>query len=92
MEKVFLWSLTASYLFFTDGDGNPECAEKPEGRSCKICETARVKNGRSLVFINGGFRMSFYHSSYRFSGKPVFFNNPIFHNNRSVYYHKFYSF
>jgi uncharacterized protein (DUF169 family) len=37
-------------FYYTDGDGGADWAEKPEVRSCLICELASVRNGRSLVY------------------------------------------
>lgn len=37
-------------FYYTDKDGGAEWAEKPKGRSCIICELAKVRNGRSLVY------------------------------------------
>lgn len=37
-------------FYYTDGDGGAEWAEKTKGHSCIICELAKVRNGRSLVF------------------------------------------
>jgi uncharacterized protein (DUF169 family) len=37
-------------FYYTTGDGGAEWAEKPKGRSCLICELARVRNGRSIVY------------------------------------------
>lgn len=37
-------------FYYTEGDGGAELAEKPKGRSCLICELAKVRKGASLVF------------------------------------------
>ena len=37
-------------FYYTTGDGGAERAEKPKSRSCIICEMAKVRNGKSLVF------------------------------------------
>ena len=37
-------------FYYSDGDGGAEKAEKPAGRSCLICELAKVRNGKSLYF------------------------------------------
>lgn len=37
-------------FYYTDGEGGAEWAEIPEGRSCMICELAKVRNGKSLVY------------------------------------------
>ncbi|MCX6301506.1 MAG: DUF169 domain-containing protein [Bacteroidia bacterium] len=37
-------------FYYTEGNGGAEWAEKPKGRSCIICELAKVRNGKSLVY------------------------------------------
>ena len=37
-------------FYYSDGDGGAEVAEKPKGRSCIICELAKVRNGKSMAF------------------------------------------
>lgn len=37
-------------FWYTDGDGGAEWATKPKGWSCIICELAKVRRGRSLVY------------------------------------------
>jgi uncharacterized protein (DUF169 family) len=37
-------------FYYTTGGGGAEHFEKPKGRSCIICELAKVRNGRSLYF------------------------------------------
>lgn len=37
-------------FFYTSGDGGAEQAPKPKGRSCLICELAKVRNGKSLYY------------------------------------------
>ena len=37
-------------FYYTEGDGGAEWPEKPKGRSCIICELAKVRNGRSFVY------------------------------------------
>lgn len=37
-------------FYYSEGDGGAEWAEKQKGRSCLICELAKVRNGRSLVY------------------------------------------
>ena len=37
-------------FYYTTSDGNAEWAEKPRGWSCIICELAKVRNGRSLIY------------------------------------------
>jgi uncharacterized protein (DUF169 family) len=37
-------------FYYTDGDGGAEWAKIPKGRSCIICELAKVRKGKSLVY------------------------------------------
>jgi uncharacterized protein (DUF169 family) len=37
-------------FYYTTGDGGAERAERPKGRSCLICELAKVRNGRSMFY------------------------------------------
>ncbi|MCA1760976.1 MAG: DUF169 domain-containing protein [Bacteroidales bacterium] len=37
-------------FYFTDGDGGAEWAKKPQSWSCIICELAKVRKGKSLVY------------------------------------------
>jgi len=37
-------------FYYTNGDGGANRVEKPKGRSCLICELAKVRNGKSLVY------------------------------------------
>lgn len=37
-------------FYYTEGDGGAEWAEKTKGWSCFICDLAKVRKGRSLVF------------------------------------------
>lgn len=37
-------------FYYTTGDGGAEKAVKPNGRSCLICELAKIRNGKSLYF------------------------------------------
>ena len=37
-------------FFYTTGEGGAEPAGKPKGRSCLICELAKVRKGKSLYF------------------------------------------
>ena len=37
-------------FYYTDREGGAEWAEKPKGRSCLICELAKVRNGGSVVY------------------------------------------
>ena len=39
-------------FYYTEGDGGAEWAEIPKGRSCIICELAKVRSGRSIVYNN----------------------------------------
>ena len=49
--KVYFGNAELPVIFYyTDGDGGAEWAEKQRGRSCLICELAKVRNGKSLVY------------------------------------------
>ncbi len=37
-------------FYYSKGDGGAEKAEKPKGRSCLICELAKVRGGRSVFY------------------------------------------
>ncbi len=37
-------------FYYTEGDGGADWAEKLKGRSCLICELAKVRSGRSQVY------------------------------------------
>lgn len=37
-------------FYYTDGDGGAEWAKKPRGWNCIICELAKVRKGKSLVY------------------------------------------
>jgi uncharacterized protein (DUF169 family) len=37
-------------FFYSSGEGGAQKAQKPDGRSCLICELAKVRNGKSLYF------------------------------------------
>lgn len=37
-------------FYYTEGDGGAEWAEKQKGRSCLLCELAKVISGMSLVY------------------------------------------
>jgi len=37
-------------FYYTNGDGGAEWAERSHGRSCIICELAKVRSGRSIVY------------------------------------------
>ena len=37
-------------FYYSTGDGGAEKAEKPKGRSCLICELAKVRGGRSVFY------------------------------------------
>jgi uncharacterized protein (DUF169 family) len=49
-KKYFGNSELPIVFYYTEGDGGAEWAKKPRGRSCIICELAKVRNGMSLVF------------------------------------------
>lgn len=49
-EKYFGSAELPIVFYYSDGDGGAEAAEKPKGRSCLICELAKVRNGKSLYF------------------------------------------
>jgi uncharacterized protein (DUF169 family) len=49
-EKYFGNAELPIIFYYTDGTGGAEWAEKPKGRSCMICELAKVRNGKSLVY------------------------------------------
>ena len=49
-KKYFVDAELPIIFYYTDGDGGAEHAEKPDGRSCLICELAKVRNGKSLMF------------------------------------------
>jgi uncharacterized protein (DUF169 family) len=36
--------------YYTEDDGGAEWAEKPKGHSCLICELAKVRNGKAVVY------------------------------------------
>jgi uncharacterized protein (DUF169 family) len=58
LKEAFLYLLNKYFgnaelpitFYYTNGDGGADWAEKPKGRSCLICELAKVRNGKSLVF------------------------------------------
>jgi len=37
-------------FYYTEGDGGAEWADIPKGRSCIICDLAKVRGGKSLVY------------------------------------------
>ena len=37
-------------FYYTNSDGGAEWADKPKGWSCIICELAKVRNGKSIVY------------------------------------------
>ncbi len=37
-------------FYYSEGDGGVESAEKPAGRSCLICDLAKVRKGKSIYF------------------------------------------
>jgi len=49
-KKYFADAELPVVFYYTDGDGGAEWAEKPKGRSCIVCELAKVRSGRSLVY------------------------------------------
>jgi len=49
-EKYFDNADLPIVFYYTNGDGGAEWEEKSKGRSCIICELAKVRNGRSIVF------------------------------------------
>jgi uncharacterized protein (DUF169 family) len=49
-EKHFGDSELPIVFWYTEGDGGAEWAEKPIGQSCIICELAKVRNGKSVVY------------------------------------------
>jgi uncharacterized protein (DUF169 family) len=51
-EKYFGETELPITFYYTAGDGGAEKAEKPKGRSCLICELAKVRNGKSLWYNN----------------------------------------
>jgi|APHig6443717817_1056837.scaffolds.fasta_scaffold111704_1 uncharacterized protein (DUF169 family) len=49
-KKFFGDSELPIVFWYTEGDGGAEWAEKPKGHSCIICELAKVRNGKSVVY------------------------------------------
>lgn len=49
-EKYFGGAELPIIFYYTAGDGGAELAEKPVGRSCLICDLAKVRNGRSVSY------------------------------------------
>jgi len=49
-KKYFSDSELPIVFWYTEGDGGAEWAEKPKGHSCIICELAKVRNGKSVVY------------------------------------------
>jgi uncharacterized protein (DUF169 family) len=49
-DKYFGSSELPIIFYYTSGDGGAEKAEKPSGRSCLICELAKVRNGKSVYY------------------------------------------
>jgi uncharacterized protein (DUF169 family) len=37
-------------FYFSEGTGNADKAKRPEGRSCLICELAKIRNGKSIYY------------------------------------------
>lgn len=49
-RKYFAGTALPITFYYSNDTGGAEMAEKPAGRSCFICELAKVRNGKSLVF------------------------------------------
>jgi len=49
-KKYFSNSELPIVFYYTEGTGGAEWEEIPKGRSCIICELARVRSGKSLVY------------------------------------------
>ena len=49
-NKYFVNAELPIVFFYTEGTGGAEWAEIPKGRSCIICELAKVRAGKSLVY------------------------------------------
>jgi len=49
-KKYFGNSELPIVFYYTEGDGGAKWAEKSEGWSCIICEIAKVRSGKSLVY------------------------------------------
>ena len=49
-KKYFGNSELPLVFWYTEGDGGAEWAEKPKGHSCIICELAKVRNGKSVLY------------------------------------------
>ena len=49
-KKYFGDSELPITFYYTENDGDAEWAEKTKGWSCIICELAKVRNGRSVVY------------------------------------------
>ena len=49
-EKYFGSAELPIIFYYTNGDGGAERADRPKGRSCLICELAKVRNGKSIVY------------------------------------------
>jgi len=49
-KKYFAMAELPITFYYSEGYGGAEKADKPAGRSCLICELAKVRNGRSLWF------------------------------------------
>jgi len=49
-KKYFGGSELPIVFWYSEGDGGAEWADKPIGQSCIICELAKVRNGKSVVY------------------------------------------
>ena len=49
-KKYFGDSELPVVFWYTEGDGGAEWAENPKGHCCIICELAKVRNGKSVVY------------------------------------------
>jgi uncharacterized protein (DUF169 family) len=49
-KKHFAQAELPITFYYTDSDGGAEWAEKQKERNCLICELAKVRNGRSIVY------------------------------------------
>jgi uncharacterized protein (DUF169 family) len=52
-KKYFANAELPIVFYYTEGDGGAEWAEISEGWSCIICELAKVRNGKSIVYNAG---------------------------------------
>lgn len=49
-KKYFVNAELPIVFYYTEGTGGAEWADVPSGRSCIICELAKVRSGKSLVY------------------------------------------